>query len=68
MDRFIDLIAISLYIQICFLKSNMDRFIGKNLFYLIKFFKVLKSNMDRFIAYLQSSLNDKQNHFKIQYG
>ena len=29
MDRFIDLIAISLYIQICYLKSNMDRFIAE---------------------------------------
>ena len=50
------------------LKSNMDRFIVKSLFYLTKFFKDLKSNMDRFIEQFYCNGIHIHFEFKIQYG
>ena len=49
MDRFIDSYSFDILTQTDNLKSNMDRFIVKQLFPGCKFKVHLKSNMDRFI-------------------
>ena len=68
MDRFIAL-SFCHWSGVCiYLKSNMDRFIGKLSLSALQRTKYLKSNMDRFIAD-ENSYNFILNvRFKIQYG
>ncbi len=50
------------------LKSNMDRFIGSNLYFGFNLLFGLKSNMDRFIDRLSVLYPSDDTTFKIQYG
>ena len=68
MDRFIDLLENDPMYLARFLKSNMDRFIEKNLKLYLKKLQFLKSNMDRFIGDGLSTDSYALSIFKIQYG
>ena len=68
MDRFIVSPTVQQVRWLAYLKSNMDRFIGRVKGATAPLWVNLKSNMDRFIVGILIKFQSEHMPFKIQYG